>query len=256
MEPKHERHALFKRLGLSDNETFIYEFLLHEPRNPAAVITKRTGLSRSSTYNALTQLENRGLISKDISGPKTLFSPLHPYALSEYLFKTKSQFEKTHQQLLLVMNSLLADFSLAEQTPGVFSFQGSEAMSRVYDEMIRDREEVNTILSRKLLRQFIANYNARYLAQRKKHRIRARVITSETEDVDTPDKSELREVRYLDFKLLPFRMDFKVTKKKVLLATFKEQAPVGIVIIDPVISEHFLAIFNFLWSIAKPAPAR
>ncbi len=255
-QTKKDYSELLERAGLTANEAAIYEFLLKNARSSASAVSKKTKLSRSSTYLSLRQLEEKGLVRKSAVSPKSLYSAEHPHAINEFIAGRREGIERAQRDVVTVMASMVSDYELGKESPGVFRFEGRRGMERVYDELIRDGLQVNSIVSRKMLREFIAEYNPSYVNKRRRYKITSRVITPDLEPVSSGDSAELRQVRYLKFGLYPFVMDLKVTKKKVVLTTFKEQSAVGILIIDPVITQHFLALFEFLWGVAAEKPSQ
>jgi hypothetical protein len=126
-------------------------------------------------------------------------------------------------------------------------------MIRVYEELIKDRVPVNSIMNRRLLRSVISDYNPEYIRKRIRNKIRSRVITPAMGKIEADDERELREVRYLDAGLFPFEMDLKVTQKKIVMTTFEEKSIVGIILNDPAIIRNYLVLFNFLWSVGRRA---
>ena len=65
------------------------------------------------------------------------------------------------------------------------------------------------------------------------------------------DFGQFREVRYLDPDKLPLSIDFRITKKKVVITTLTNENVVGIILTDPVVTKNFGFIFDFLWGIAE-----
>ena len=245
----------FEELGLSRNEALVYELLLREGSHSASQLSSATSISRPNTYNVLGQLEEMKLVSKRKEGSKTAFHAEHPRALEELLAAKKEKIDQSQQQLASLLPNLVSEFSLAERRPGVFRFEGREGLYRVYDELLRDGVTVNTIVERGKLRSFIADYNPGYIKQRKKRGILSRVITPSDEIIEEDNSSELRKVRYLDKQMFPFGMDFKVTEYKVVLTTLLEDSAVGVIIADQEITRNFLVLYDFLWEIAREAPA-
>ena len=245
--------AFLRDLGLGSGESQLYRMLLLVGPQRAAEISKLTGITRTNTYNVLSQLEARGLIERRGGGRKLVFAPLDPRQLEHVIETQERKLQASRETLSKAMKSLLMDFSLAEDHPGIFQFEGKAGMIRVYEELIRDKETVNSIVNRRLLRSAISDYNPEYIAKRIRNKIRSRVIAPAAGTIQSDDVRELREVRYLDADKFPFEMDLKVTKKKIVMTTFEEKRLVGIILNDAAIIRNFLVLFEFLWSVGKSA---
>jgi retron-type reverse transcriptase len=140
---------------------------------------------------------------------------------------------------------------MAGGLPGVYTFHGKEGLHAVYDQVLKDGLDVDILQNRQLFRKFLAGYNDHFVRMRRKKRIRSRVLTPNNARINTDDKFELRDVRYLDRNKFPFEMDLKITEKMVAIATLKEESPIGLVISNAEIVRNFKVLFQFLWGIAQ-----
>lgn len=153
------------------------------------------------------------------------------------------------------MNNLVVDYDLSGQRPGVFRFDGLEGLQRVYDENLKDSDDIDIIMNRPLFRNFAGDYNKYFVDMRKRYSIHTRVITPDTEFINSADESDLRAVRYIPHEKFPFEIDLKITPKRVAITTLKEDIATGITILDPEIAINFKLIFELLWNIAEPSAA-
>lgn len=238
-------------LGLSTLEAKLYMELLRTGPCNASSLGKFAGVSRTNRYHVLAQLEQKGLIARQGGGRKTVFAPAHPNQLESLLDREENEIKAKRRLLRSHLNALVMDYSLAEGQTGVYRFTGMEGLERVYEELLRDRETVNSIVDQKLLRATIADYNPTYLKRRIRLRIRARIICPSRVPVSPNDQREFREVRFVDPDAFPFRMDLKVTRKKIVMTTLGTPHLSGIIIVDPEIVQNYNVLFEFLWNIAR-----
>lgn len=243
--------TLLRETGLSTPQSSLYRALLRLGPQKAITLSDHTGISRTNTYNVLSELEIKGLVERRGGGRKTIFSALHPKKLEEFLDREQRELNARRENLRNSIQNLLIDYSLAEGGPGIFRFEGKEGMIRVYEELIRDKVTVNSIVDRRLLRMAISDYNPEYIRKRIRHKIHSRVISTDSGPIESDDKRELREVRNFDSKIFPFEMDLKITAKKVVMTTFREDSISGTILIDPEIIRNYSILFEFLWSIAR-----
>lgn len=244
--------VLLEQVGLNENESKIYEYLLNHGGKTASELSRAIGISRTNMYHVLEQLEKKLLIEKSGMESIATFHAEHPRSLQEYIAKKEQDLQRNRSQIESVMQDMIADYELSEKKVGVFRFEGKKGMEKAYEEMLKDRVHINSIQNRQRLRQFIPEYNPRWVSMRRRYKIFHRIISpSLSKGVATDDEKDLREVRYIDRTLFPFDMDLKVTKKKVLMTTFKKETAAGMIIVDPEVIRNYMILFQFLWNIAK-----
>ncbi len=238
--------------GLNALEARMYQLLLRSGPQSASSIAKIAGTTRTNTYNVLAALSSKDLVERRGTGYKTSFVALNPRRLTGLLERQEQEIRRSRLELEETLKTLVVDHSLAEGAEGVFRFEGKPGMIRVYEELLRDKAPVNSIMDRKLLRSVLADYNPEWVKKRIRRKIRSRIISPHSDVFKTDNQQELREIRYLDPKDFPFGMDLKVTSKKVVMTTFKEESIGGIIIVNPEVIRNFSILFEFLWRIAKP----
>ena len=242
---------IFQALGLSDNESAVYELLLSEGQTMAGKIAKLLGLSRTNTYNVLKSLNEKGLINSHKKSTYTNYFAEHPINLQNLLLEQKQSLDRSQSMLTSIIDSLAVDYNLSDKRPGVFRFEGREGLERSYNELLKDGHDIDIIMDRPRFRKFIGDYNDYFVKNRKVLGIRTRVVSPDYQRIDSADKQDLRQVRYLPSKGFPFEIDLKVTIARVVVTTLKEDHAIGITIIDSEIAKNFRLLFELIWAMAK-----
>jgi sugar-specific transcriptional regulator TrmB len=88
----HIREVL-KSLGLNRSETDVYLDLVKNNASSALEISKRAGIHRPNTYDALRKLISRGFVREIIIGNKKGFQSLEPERLMEYFKERQKEIE-------------------------------------------------------------------------------------------------------------------------------------------------------------------
>jgi len=192
----------------------------------------------------------KGLVYKNKGSSKLLFHAEHPESLRTYVEQEEKHLHAAKTNLESVLSDLVSEYSLAEDRPGVFRFSGKAGLAKVYDDLIRDREPLCSIQNREAMRKFIPLYNEDWLRRRIKYGLTHRIISvTPNKQLTSPtqDAAELRFVKYIDQKQFPWKMDLKITPRKIVMTTFKRESAVGISIIDPEIVKNYNFLFEFLW---------
>lgn len=241
---------LLESLGISANESACYLRLVENGECSAIQMAEMTGLGRTNVYHLLERLKDRGVVEKIGEGRKTKFRARHPEALGTLLDAEEQRLRTTRRMLEFELPRLAMNFALGDNKSGVYRFEGKAGLERVYDELIRDRVRIDSVLNRALLWGLLAEHNAQFIKAQVKHRIKNRAICVDHEDSSKVDASEYREVRYLPPEKLPLSVDFRITTKKVVITSLTEDNVVGIILNDPEIVRNFGFLFEYMWGIA------
>ena len=86
--------AFLNDIGLSAGESQLYRVLLRVGAKPASELSKLSGISRTNTYNVLTQLEGKGIIDRRSGGTKKIFAALHPRRIEQVLETQEQRVKK------------------------------------------------------------------------------------------------------------------------------------------------------------------
>ncbi len=250
-----EYQKIFEEIGLNQNESIVYELLLKEGAMPAGKISKLTELTRTNTYNVLNSLSRKGVLSKYKDSSYIHYEVEHPTALQELLVNKKKQIDNSQSMLTSYIDSLISDYNLSGKRPGVFRFEGKAGLERSYNEMLKDRHDIDIIMDRPRFRSFIGKYNEYFVRSRKRYQMKTRVITPDYDIIDSSDKQDLRAVRYIPRDTFPFEIDLKITRSRIVITTLREENAVGITIIDAEIARNFMLLFELVWNLAKTKPA-
>ena len=240
--------SLLTSLGLTDNEIVLYDLLLREGPRSASALADRTDLTRTNTYYILGQLIQKQLIARDNAAGKTVFRAEHPDAVRDLLFQKRQNLEDIRRELEEEFPELVSDYGLGEEKPGVYRFSGRKGLIRAYDEILRDRSPISSIKDRAQLRPILSDYYLEFVRRRVELGLRHRMICPQGTIPDGDDANELREVRYIPRGLLPFDVDLKIARNKVLVVKLREGNASGIIVHDPGIAKSFLALFEFVWN--------
>ena len=99
--------AVFQELGLSKNESRIYETLLREGELPVGQIAVRSRIHRRNVYDSIQRLLEKGLVFEILQKSENKYQAVDPNKLRELI-------QAKEQQLSLVMPQLE---SLYQSTP-------------------------------------------------------------------------------------------------------------------------------------------
>lgn len=238
---------VLKQAGLTADQAAIYEVLLQNGPSSAGDLTPKTAYKRGMVYKILGELEDLGIVDKEEEGKIAVFHPVHPLRLKGFTEKQERKVKEAQVALERIMPRLTSEFNLALGKPGVRFFEGREGVIQVFEEIIKEKEHIDSIEGKGEIEKFFPEYHASFVRRRIKKGVKNRVICPSTNPLNKTSQKELRETRRISAKKYPLSMDITIIKGKVTLSTFNEGSAIGIVIDHPEIAKNFRILFQYIW---------
>ena len=239
-----------QELGLTENESLIYLFLLKKGETTTGSIIKETQIANSRVYESLNSLIGKGLVSYNVQKDGKHFQAESPTKFNEI----EEQRKKKIQELIPQLNSL-KNSEQKETTTAVY--EGFEGFKTAFKKIIDDCPAGGKIdimgftepkYSSESLKLFLDNINLKCVQKKQK----LRFILDEAGGVwqgKEREKIKYNEVKYLPKGYItPAAMD--IFEDYVYIFLWEEK-PFVFMIKNKMIAESFKAYFNVLWSIAK-----
>lgn len=129
---------VLENLGLSKNETRIYETLLREGESPVGTLAVKSGVHRRNVYDTLNRLAEKGLALEILEKPENRYKAVDPNKFSEML-------EEKQQQLFSVMPDMEKLYGSLPHQEEVFIYRGVEGWKNYMRDILRVGEDVYTI---------------------------------------------------------------------------------------------------------------
>lgn len=210
-------------------------------------IAKKSGLKRTTIYNIVETLLEKGLLSKftDQRGQKFL---------AESPEKLLSIFQERQKELSKILPNLLAITNAGDSDirPEVKFYQGKEGLITVYEDTITSCQKGDEILSfgsaedMGLLEEYLNN---NYVKKRAEKGISLRAIARDSKEAryhKTKNKQYLRKMKIMPANELAISIEKNIYKDKVALMNFRG-IPFGVIIRSPQIAKSEKEIFESLW---------
>jgi sugar-specific transcriptional regulator TrmB len=238
-----------KELGLTDNETKIYIFLLKYGETTTGAVIKQTGISNSRVYESLNSLIQKGLVSYNVQKDGKHFKAESPSKFLELEQERKKKIEALIPQLKELQAS-----EKKETTTAVY--EGFEGFKTAFKKIVDDcpRNEIIYILgfseqtNNEKLRLFLTNQNLKSQEKSQKLKILLDRNVKKTLGKDR-QKEKYTEVKYMPKGYIsPAAIDIFEDYVYIFLW---EDKPFVFMIKNKAIAESFKIYFNFLWKLAK-----
>lgn len=230
-----------QQIGLNLNEAKVYLALLKLGQSQAGQISKEAGINRTTTYDSIDRLSEKGLVSYTFQANKKVFKPVNP---AELLAQVKER-EKTIQEVLPELNQIFHESKEKEESD---IFKGRKGIRSILNDILNYKEYVAFGSSGKFLEVMKHDFLL-FQKQKKEKRIKARVILSEDSR-----KTEQVNASYSDFKYITNEFSAPTTTfvygNNVVIIIWSEN-PIATLIKSKEVSVSYHSYFELLWRLAK-----
>jgi sugar-specific transcriptional regulator TrmB len=159
-------------LGLSEKEAEVYLACLSLGPTTALKISRSASLKRSTVYTLIETLKQKGLMSMEVKGFKTLFVAENPEKL-EIMLKAKKE------ELKRILPDLVALYNLKGGEGKIKYYEGLESVKSVYEFLLRDiksHEDYLVIGEQNLWYKLDIKYFQDFIVRRSKLNINIRLL--------------------------------------------------------------------------------
>jgi len=239
-------YSELKEFGLSENEIEVYIFLLKAGSSNANKVAKVIGMKRTTAYDTLNFLMNKGVVSTLKRGRVQYFNAADPQKIVDLINEKRDKIIK----ILPNLKSLKGEIT---ENTGVNFFEGRRGITTLLNDILDEAKEFLCYGSKKQISLAIKHYPEDFARKRAKKGIKLKAVFAE-EDRGTPVYKESKvnrtsKIRYL--KLLnQISANVVIYNDKVGFITSKEH-PIGLIIQGKEIVDQQKKIFELLWKTAK-----
>ena len=239
-----ELRETLKRIGLSSNEAKIYLVLLRIGSSKAGRISKETHINRTTTYDALKSLLEKGLVSYVIKANNKWFDAVNPKRLLELLKEKEDDIQK-----------VLPEIQTIHKTPkekhNVTLFYGYKGIKSVFYDMIKTGKDILILDSECYMPDKMLYYTQYFVKQLNNKKIKVKHLVRENLEVRKrwEDRSVLpSKLTKVKFANLKFKSNsvIDIYGEKVAIIIWSEP-PEAVIIQNKSVSEIFRNYFEILW---------
>ncbi len=242
---------VLERLKLSPREIEVFLGLLEFGETTPSDIAKRhRAIPRTSIYDVLTSLKNRGLVSTLTCDNKISFQAQSIEHVADHLEQKKREIEKQQGELRNASDLFNQLKSGIAYTPSVRFFEGKQGIMAIQREIQNAKQPTYTIVDiEAIARKFPSFISQDNLSEFTKHRIPKMDLMVKSAIAERYLKiapvSETHQVKWLP-PAVQFQTDTLMWDGHVAILDY-EGDPSGVIIDNPAIYKTFLAWFNMMW---------
>lgn len=229
------------RLGFTSLEAKIYLVLLRLGETQAGLISKKAEINRTTTYQILERLLERGLVTYTIQSNRKVFKPAPPKKIVEFL----AEQENSAKNLLPELNSMYKEPKEKEE----FNiYKGRKGIRSILQDILNYKKYIAFGSSGKFI-EIMKHDFINFQKRKKELKMNSRVILSESSR-----KTEQVKLAYSKFKYIPDEYSALTTTfvyENYIAIMVWSEVPIATVMHNKEIAESYLHYFELLWKIAK-----
>lgn len=235
--------AGLERLNFSVNESKVYLTLLRIGASLAGRIAKEAQLDRSSTYNALKLLIERGIVSTVFENKRTTYVPADPKKIIDY-FKEKEELASA------LIPSLRAQYAVSKEKKNLTLFQGYRGLKTIFQDILDSvgkDDEYLVMGSEGQFRDRMPHYAPLFRSLKEKKGMKTKMLIRE-------GRTKTSRARYTQYRQVPSDVvspaTINIYAGKVAILIWDEK-PEAILIENENVSRTMKSYFDFMWKNAK-----
>src|SRR3989344_5510052 len=237
--------------GFSEKEAVVYIALLELGKGTVRQISSKAGINRTTSYDILGSLSNKGLVSVSGKEPKSEYAVEPPEAITTYLKKVAEEATERIKKSEAVLPEL--ELLHAKQNrPRIRFYEGKEGLERVYEDTLTSSEPIRAYATIDDMHNALPNYFPEYYKRRAGNNISIRAIVPETpsgRERKTHDEEEKRQIAFVPADKYYFSPEINIYDDKVMIASWREK--LGIIIESHEIADAMKKIYELAWAEAK-----
>lgn len=247
---------LILEVGFSERQADVYLALLKLGKGTVSEIAREAGINRTTGYDILDSLIEKGLASISGKEPKQEYVAESPDRLKEYL-KKESQKAEAREKMVDELIPELKSVHNVFGKPKVMFYEGTDGLERVYEDTLTSHETILAYANVEDTNNTLPNYFPRYYKRRAAKGIPIRAIfpaDREAFERAELDKEEARETAIVPADKYFFSPEINIYDDKIMIASWREK--LGIIIQSKEVAEAMKSIFKLAWAEAKRVDVR
>lgn len=252
VDPTSELKRELLEMDFSSKEADVYLAILILGRGVASKIARKAHLHRTTVYEILSSLFDKGLVTLTGKEPKQEYVAESPDKLKIYianqLEKKETELKKTESVLIPQLKSI----HNVKNRPKVMFYEGTEGLEKVYEDTLSSTEPIRAYASVGDMHLGLPRYFPDYYKRRAGKGIAIRAIIPNTEaglERKNFDEAEMRETALVPKDNFLFSPEINIYDNKVMIASWREK--LGIIIESTEIADAMKKIYELAWAEAK-----
>ncbi len=242
-----------EKIGLKEKEAKVYIALLKKGTSLANPLSKDTDILRSSIYDYLDILIEKGFVSYTIQSGKKYFTAVDPKKILDNFEEQRNREEEALKEIVPKLAELQ---NISKKKADVEIFEGKEGMKTVFSRILKDNPNDLLIygssgVGYKLLPFYLKHWHNQRVKQGIQIKIIYNKVTESKERIKEGPSLKNASIRFMPIENVSFTGTI-LYNNKVLITMWDPENPLAISIESESIAKQYKENFKLLWRTAKP----
>ncbi len=239
-----------EKIGLSKAEAKLYLAMIRLGSSTSGPVIKETGLRKSTVYESLNRLLEKGLVSYVIKNNIRFFEAADPDRLIDFIEEQKRELEESKDEIKKIVPDLKSMQSSPKPHAEAHVFLGVEGFKTMRRDVLKHAKGGHLLLgaiSREpaVMPHFWTYFNK----ERIRRGIKLRML-HQRNTKEKPIRGELIELRFLPKEII-IPAVINIYGDRVVSMFWKENYPVCFMVINKNIADAYRKYFEILWKISS-----
>jgi len=222
---------------------------------PGGKIVKETDLRKSTVYETIGRLQEKGLVSYVIKKGKKHFEASHPDKILDFIQEQKNSLEKKESEANKLVDELKQGHDILKPHAEAHVFEGVEGFKAVRRDVLRNSKgEVLLIGSISREDEVIPGYFEEWNKERIKNKISLKLLHKESARKKALSRKKLMQKNF-EMRFLPKEIEspavINIYGDRVVNVLWKGKSPLCFMLINKEIADSYRKYFSFLWKSSK-----
>jgi sugar-specific transcriptional regulator TrmB len=246
---------ILEKIGLSKAEIKVYLALLELGSVPSGRIVHETNFRKSTVYESIRRLQEKGLVSYVIKDGMKYFEAAHPERIIDFIYEQKRRLNETELEAKKLIPQLRKGFDILKPHAEAHVLVGVEGFKTMRRDVLRNAKGEHLLVGaisreNEVMPVFFEEWNK----QRQKKKIKIKILHKESARGKAMTKKEFMG-KYFETKFLPEELEspaiINIYGNRVVNVLWKQNYPICFSLINKEISDSYRKYFNYLWKLAK-----
>ncbi|MFH0860689.1 MAG: helix-turn-helix domain-containing protein [Candidatus Altiarchaeota archaeon] len=242
---------ILEKIGLSKAEVRVYVTLLELGSTPSSRVVDETGFRKSTVYESIRRLQERGLVSYVIKDKRRYYEAQNPDRLVDFLDDRRKELEEYEVDVRKIIPKLKKGFDLLKPHAEAHVLAGIEGFKTMRDDVLKNADKGLLLIGAiskegDVMPGFFRNWNE----ARQIKKIHMRVLNKESSRQKAMAKKEFMG-EYFNMRFLPEELEspavINIYGDRVVNVLWKKKHPLCFMLINSDIADSYRKYFEYLW---------
>ncbi|MBU0629013.1 MAG: hypothetical protein KKC75_07535 [Nanoarchaeota archaeon] len=247
--------SILEKIGLSKAETKVYLALLNLGSVPSGKIVGETNLRKSTVYESIKRLQNKGLVSYIIKKGMKYFEAADPNRIIDFIEEQERRLKQTKKEANNLIPQLKEGLDILKPQAEAHVLVGIEGFKTMRRDALRNSAGDHMLIGA-IGREYevIPGFFKEWNKQRQKKKIQFKILHKESAREHIMSNPGFMG-KYFKTKFLPEELEspavINIYGDRVVNVLWKKGYPILFLLINKEIADSYRKYFDYLWKIAK-----